>query len=150
MRRILESAVALAVITAGCSSPFGPSDLRELAAARRQWEARPFTDYSFETRHDCFFCLPEEVGPVRIIVVQGAISSVTLLETGQPASPSNWYTIEQLYQLIPSFADEEGVEDVLVQYDPILGHPTSVSIRFEEGVLDAGSRYTVSAVSPAP
>jgi hypothetical protein len=42
------------------------------------------------------------------------------------------------------------VEDVDVEYDDTLWYPGSVEVRYEEGILDAGDRYTVSAVGPAP
>jgi hypothetical protein len=141
----------LAVVAASfaCSSPFGPGDLRELVAARQLWESRGFADYVFDTRHGCF-CRPDQVGPVRVTVREGAIVDVTFLETGEALSPDNWYTIEQLFELIPTFDDQDGVEDVAAEYDATLGYPTTVSVRFEEGVLDAGDLYTITAVGPAP
>jgi hypothetical protein len=145
----LWSAAALVFTGSGCSPPFSPGELSELAAARRKWEARGFTDYTFETQHGCF-CLPEDVGPVRITVRDGVITEVTMIETGQPVSSSRWYTIEQLYDRIPGFAAADGVDDVAVQYHETLGYPISVSVSFEEGILDAGSLYTISAVGPAP
>jgi hypothetical protein len=143
------SGIAWAFAIYGCSSPFPPGELFELEDARRKWEARGFADYTFETRHDCF-CLPEDVGPVRITVRDGVMTEVTMIETGQPVSSSRWYTIEQLYDRIPGFAAADGVDDVAVQYDATLGYPISVSVSFEEGILDAGSLYTISAVTPAP
>jgi hypothetical protein len=88
------------------------------------------------------------VGPVRITVVQAVVTNVTFIPTGESMPPGSWYTIEQLYELIPSFARQEGVADVSVTYDPALGYPSSVAVRYEEGILDAGSRYSVSAVGP--
>jgi hypothetical protein len=78
------------------------------------------------------------------------IVAITLVETGEAVAPGNWYTIDQLFELIPSFAEQEGVEDVTVEYDAALGYPASVGVRFEESILDAGSSYTVTAVGPAP
>jgi hypothetical protein len=141
-------AVALAVAAAGCSSPFGPDEARALAAARAQWGQRAFADYTFDVRHGCF-CPPEQVGPVRITVRQGAIVSVTLLKTGEALEPASWFTIEQLFERIPDWAKQDGVDDVTVEYDATLGFPASVEVRFEEGILDAGDNYTVSAVAPA-
>jgi hypothetical protein len=80
-------ALALSVAVAACSSPFEPDEARELAAARARWEERAFVDYTFVAQHGCF-CSPETIGPVRITVQQGAIASVTLLETGQPVEPA--------------------------------------------------------------
>ena len=141
--------MALALAGYGCTPPFTSSELSELGEARRKWEARSFTDYTFETRHGCF-CLPEDVGPVRITVRQGVMTEVTMIETGEPVSPDRWYTIEQFFDRIPGFAGSDDVDDVEVEYDPVLGYPASVSVRFEEGVLDAGSLFTITAVGPAP
>lgn len=141
--------LALVVVVYGCSSPFGPDEVRALASARERWAGRAFADYIFDTRHGCF-CPPELVGPVRVTVRQGAIVGATLLETGEATTPGNWYTIDQLFELIPTFAEEEGVDDVAVEYDPTFGYPASVEVRFEEGILDAGSSYTVTALGPAP
>jgi hypothetical protein len=144
-------ALALAVVPAwGCSSPFDLSERIALDVARERWDNRPFQDYVFDTRHDCFCVAPEQTGPVRIVVRQDAIVSVTLIETGGSIPAAGWYTIEQLFELIPGFAGSGGVEDVDVEYDDTLWYPGSVEVRYEEGILDAGSRYTVSAVGPAP
>jgi hypothetical protein len=139
--------LACAVGVAACSSPFGPDEARALTAARARWDGRPFADYTFDARHGCF-CPPEHIGPVRITVQQGAIVSVTLLETGEALDPANWFTIDQLFDRIPVLAKEDGVDDVAVEYDATLGFPTSVRVRFEKGTQDAGSHYTVSAVGP--
>jgi hypothetical protein len=82
-------------------------------------------------------------------VQQGAIASVTLLQTGEAVDPALWFTIEQLFDRIPVLAKEDGVDDVIAVYDASLGFPTSIVVRFEKGTLDAGSSYTVSAVAPA-
>jgi Family of unknown function (DUF6174) len=136
-----------AVGVTACSSPFGPGEARALIAARARWEGRAFPDYTFDAQHDCF-CPLEQVGPVRITVQQGVIASVTLLQTGEAVDPASWFTIDQLFDRIPLMAKEDGVDDVVVDYDATLGFPTSVEIRFEKGILDAGSDYTLNAVAP--
>jgi hypothetical protein len=146
--RALRLAVVFALTTAACSSPFGPNEARLLARARAQWSARAFADYTFDARHACF-CTPEQVGPVRITVRQGSIESVTLLATGEAVAPRHWFTIEQLFDRIPLSAKNEGVEDVTVEYDPTLGFPSWVEVKYEESVLDAGDTYTVGNVGPA-
>jgi hypothetical protein len=144
----IRMALVLAFGAAACSSPFNPHEARLLAAARAQWEQRPFANYTFEALHGCF-CLPEQVGPVRITVREGAIVSVSLLETEEPVDPAHWFTIEQLYERIPSWAKYDGVEEVSVEYDPILGFPSRVVVQADEGIADAGDTYIVSNVGPA-
>jgi protein-S-isoprenylcysteine O-methyltransferase Ste14 len=149
-RSPLVAVITAAATGSGCSTPFGPNEVLELGAARAQWSARSFADYVFDTEHGCTFCRPDETGPVRITVRGGAISSVALLSTGESISPARWYTIEQMFELIPTFADRDGVDDVAVTYDQTLGHPASISVRYPEDWLDAGDSYTLSAVGPAP
>ena len=103
----------LAVVPLGCSSPFGVDEKRVLAGARQQWAARPFPDYRFETRRDCF-CRSEEIGPARITVRQGVIRHVMSIETGEA-----------------------------------VGYPSSIAVRYEERILDAGILYVISAVGAA-
>lgn len=141
--------ILFAVAVAACSSPFGPEDSRRLASARAQWNERAFPDYTFDARHDCFFCRAEEVGPVRVTVRQGSVETVTLLETGEVVDPSLWFTIEQLFDRIPLAAKDEGVDDVTAEYDPALGFPSSVEVKYEKGILDAGESYTLTNVDPA-
>jgi hypothetical protein len=83
-------------------------------------------------------------------VQQGAIVSVDLVQTGEAVDSATWFTIDQLSDRIPDMAEEDGVDDVTVAYDGTLGFPASVEVRFEEGIRDAGSVYTVSDVGPVP
>jgi hypothetical protein len=82
-------------------------------------------------------------------VRQGTIESVTRLDTGQPAPPADWYTIEELFDRIPMMAKEDGVDDVVIRYDATLWFPSSVEVRFNKDVLDAGSIYSITVVGPA-
>jgi uncharacterized protein DUF6174 len=141
-------AVILAVVISACSSPLGPDEARELIVARHRWAERAFPDYTFETRHDCF-CPVELIGPVRITVRQGTIESVTRLDTGDPAAAGDWYTIKELFDRIPTMAKEDGVDDMVIRYDATLGFPSSIELRFDEDILDAGSIYSITAAGPA-
>jgi protein-S-isoprenylcysteine O-methyltransferase Ste14 len=146
----LAAVLAATAFGSGCGTPFGPQEVLQLGASRAKWSARGFTDYVFDTEHRCTFCMPEETGPVRITVRNGAIASVILLETGASISPTPWYTIERMYELIPSFGDLEFVDDVQVTYDHMLGYPNSILVRYPEGTLDAGDFYIIGSVAPSP
>ncbi|HEX2250945.1 MAG TPA: methyltransferase [Gemmatimonadales bacterium] len=87
-------------------------------------------------------------GPQEVLQL-GAIASVILLETGESISPTPWYTIERMYELIPSFGDLEFVDDVQVTYDHMLGYPNSILVRYQEGTLDAGDFYIIGSVAPS-
>jgi hypothetical protein len=54
-----------------------------------------------------------------------------------------------MFELIPTFADWEGVEDVAVRYERTLGYQVSIFVRYPSDRLDAGHSYRLSAVGPA-
>jgi hypothetical protein len=78
------------------------------------------------------------------------ITHVTSIESGEAVVADDWYTIEQLFERIPQLAEQNGVEDVAVEYDSALGYPSLIAVRYEEGILDAGILYVISAVEAAP
>jgi hypothetical protein len=143
--RSLRLATALAFVTTACSSPLGPGEARDFAAARAQWEHRPFVDYTFDLRRDASW---GQVGPVRAIVRQGTIASATLVETGDAVDPAVWFTIEQLFDFIPHWAKSDGVDDITIRYDPTLGFPSLIQVRAEIGVSDVET-FTITNVGPA-
>jgi hypothetical protein len=145
--RSLLLATALAFALAACSSPLGPSEALDLAHARTQWEQRPFADYSFDMLRDDYW---QQTGPVRSVVRQGTIVSATLVETGDPVDPAVWFSIEQLFKVIPIWAKIDGVDDVIIHYDPSLGFPSLIEFRSEEDFEDArGVTFTITNVGPA-
>jgi hypothetical protein len=144
--RSLRLATALALAATACSSPLGPGEVRVLAYARAQWEHRPFADYTFDMlRNDGW----GQIGPVRAIVRQGTIVSAALVETGDPVDPAVWFTIEQLFDVIPLWAKIDGVDEVTVEYDPTLGFPSSIEFRNKEPSLSARVTFTITNVGPA-
>lgn len=77
---------------------------------------------------------------------------MTLLETGLPVAAADfvhWYTIEQLFDRIPDSAHQEGVADITVTYDDVLGYPGLIRVIPEQDVVDGGESYSVTAVGPA-
>src|SRR5918995_1842470 len=135
--RSFRVAAALALAAAACSSPLDPGEARVLASARAQWEERPFADYTFDMRRAS---LEVQTGPVRAIVRQGMIVSATLVETGDAVDPAVWFTIEQLFNVIPHWAKGDGVDDVTIEYDSRLGFPSLIEVRSED--FAAGATFT--------
>lgn len=77
---------------------------------------------------------------------------MTLLETGLPVAAADfvhWYTIEQLFDRIPDSAHQEGLADITVTYDDVLGNPGLIRVIPEQDVVDGGESYSVTAVGPA-
>lgn len=142
----------LVALLAACSSSTGPSSLVDLERARSRWEGRSFADYTFETRRDCF-CTPELTGPVRITVVNDSIASVIDISTDSvipyPAA-GNWYTVDDLFVVIDSAIQHQATSSIDVTYDPDLGYPTTLEINPRPDLADAGVRYTITLLVPAP
>jgi hypothetical protein len=119
----------------------------EVAAHERLWREAGLEDYRFAFRQECF-CVREQVQPVTIEVRNGRIARVVANESGQDLSRETnlrWRTIPELFALIAE-AQANGVDPLMVQYDPRLGYPT----RIEIGSLaaDAGVIYSAADLEP--
>ncbi len=137
-----------AILISGCSSPLGPDELRDLAAAERRWVTYGYTNYSYETRILCF--CPPELNEWVVVQVQGATITSMKSLSGGDVPRSSWnerLTIEQLFRRISSYRPE-WVHDVEAQYDSLLGYPTIVSLAGKPGVVDIGMSYHVRNVKP--
>ena len=75
LRRLLAGALLLPALAA-CDSVTGPGDLdsedRRLQRAWQRWDAEALWNYDYVLRRDCF-CVPDAVGPVRIVVRNGVV-----------------------------------------------------------------------------
>lgn len=104
--------------------------LAALDAAERQWTSMGITDYRFTLVNDCF-CIPAFVGPILVVVVGGAVESMTLGPDAQdqawagstvPAETADMVagTAEALFALI---RDRVGQKDFRAEYDDATGFP---------------------------
>jgi len=142
----------LGVSLAGCKSPLSPSELRRLAQAEARWEARSFQDYTIEMRQACF-CPPEATQWARLEVRGGRIARVVLLDTGAEVPPDKlvyFRTVEHVFASIWQANNADWLEDVVAEYDRLLGFPTQVDFVPEPGILDAGSTFSLRNAAPAP
>jgi hypothetical protein len=135
----------VAACSGGSSSRAEPES--RSASPERLWDEAGLSSYRYEFQQQCF-CVREQVQPVTIEVRDGRIFRVLARESGQELSTSpnlRWYTISDLFTLV-SEAESNGVEPLVVRYDPELGYPT----RIEIGSLaaDAGVIYTASNLEP--
>ena len=135
----------------GCSAAQSPAadPVSTLAAQQQRWQAADLENYRFDFQQQCF-CVREQVQPVTIEVRDGRIAGVVSRETGQEIPMGGnlrWYTISDLFGLI-SEARQNGVEPLVVRYDPQLGYPTYIEI----GTLanDGGVIYSASNLQPLP
>lgn len=142
MRFTLLLLCALAACSPSHSGPDDPG-----ASPEQRWAQAGPDSYRFNFRQECF-CVREQVQPVTIEVREGRISRVLAREGGHDLTGEanlRWPTVPELFARI-SEAQRDGVEPLMVRYDPELGYPT----RIEIGSLaaDAGVIYTASDLEP--
>lgn len=142
----------IAVCVAGCESPLSPSEVRTLAQAEARWAARGFEDYAIEMRQVCF-CPPAVTQWVRVEVRAGHVDRVIVVETGAEVLPAElvyFHTVEQAFNSIRQANHEDWLEDVVAEYDRVLGFPIRVDFIPQRGILDAGSLLYSRNASPLP
>lgn len=116
-----------------------PGETRALVAAERRWATRGFEDYAVEFRRLCF-CDPIINQWARVEVVNGVVVRATLLSDGSQvpaASLPQYPTVEELFAQIRSGVPSDVYQDVVVEFDPVLGFPTRVSLVGKPTVADA-------------
>ena len=65
-----------------------------------------------------------------------------------PASRRRFRT--DLFAQIRRYQDEDWVRDVVVEFDPQLGYPTSIGTFSKAGIMDAGATQFVRNLVPTP
>lgn len=135
--------LGLVLLTLGCSDIYGPQK-NELSAARDLWVQSSSDGYSYEFRRSCF-CPPDYTSLIRIEVLGGVVNSAIYVDTGNPVTdPTIALTIAELFDEIQTAIDNEAFS-IVATYDPVLGHPVSVSIDFIENAVDDEMAFSVSA-----
>ena len=127
---------------AACESPLSPSELVGVDQGERLWAARGYTDYTIETRLECF-CPPSLRDWAMIEVVSGRVRRVVLLTTLAVITDERlpwWRTVEEIFGDLHRANIENGgwLKDVQLSLDPVLGYPTTISWLSKPKVQDAG------------
>ncbi|HEX8831911.1 MAG TPA: DUF6174 domain-containing protein [Longimicrobium sp.] len=146
MVRSLRPLFFAVLLLAGCDNATLTVD-PAATAEERQWQAQRLDDYRYDFDQHCF-CVPEQVAPVTIDVIDGRVSRVVVRATGQDITARaglRWPTIVELFRIIDE-ARRNGTEPLEVRYDETRGYPTYI----EAGTLynDAGVIYTASNLRP--
>lgn len=125
---VYAAAIALLV---SCSDSTAP---RNAVDAQGLWRSQNIASYSYVAERVCFCEVGSE--PVTIQVVQGKVSSVTVVATGAEIPTTGWPTIDELFDEIIANPP------TTVQFNAALGYPT----RIDRCCLadDSGSSFTVS------
>ena len=145
LRRLVLTATLLAGAACDSDELVGPRDLQRFAQAKARWDARPFTDYSYEIRTFCF-CPPEIVRWTRVTVRSGAVVAAEAVEP-DPNFPVTTLTLwspidtvfESLRRTLENADESDYIATIRVEYDEELGYPTLIEIRAKPTVADAGS-----------
>lgn len=138
--------LAAGLLLAACGvGDFDSEDLirDQLNEARQQWSRAGYEDYSFVIRRACGDC---QGGTqfARIVVQNNGRVSGTFFESGQPVPAgelSLYPTVIELFDFIDS-AIRQDFDQITVQYDALLGYPTSIYLDRVAETLNDETAYT--------
>jgi hypothetical protein len=126
----------LALVACGGSSANDQAQA-DLDAARADW-GDGLHDYSFRWQRSCE-CLLEATRPIFITVALDVITVATYFDTEGGVVPAsvlaNLETIDGVFDRIQEAIDRDAHE-IVVEYSPNLGHPTTVAIDYDENTAD--------------
>jgi len=138
------AALALLVLSSGCSM-FGASrGERALADARAVWNASGPSAYTMTQERLCF-CGPETTGPFDATVRDGAVTAAT--RDGETVPTDRVRTVDGLFDVLAD-AYRRDARRVDVTYHPTLGYPTSIWIDYVDEVADDEQGYRVTTLAP--
>jgi len=120
----------------------------ELDANRLLWTTEAITEYDYRFQRGCF-CLPDFVTPGIVSVRGGLIESVVGVGDGLPLDPTNYLTLDGLFDEIQSAIDSSA-DEISVTYDALTGFPSSVGIDYILDALDDEISYTASEFALVP
>jgi len=130
---------------AGCTST-GPSDLRQLDAARARWTQSGLDHHYFaEISRSCYCGFPGAFPQTRIEVSDGTLTGAWEVPSGNPVPRgflSQYPTVHQLFELIASEIASKAAE-VRVDYDPIHGAPMRIFIDRIRNAIDDELAITI-------
>ena len=121
---------------------------QELNTQRQQWQTLNLRDYIYHFERICF-CSPEYVDPGLVHVVGGEIDSVEHAMTGDVLDPSLFLTVDDLFDEVQAAIDSNA-DEISVQYDGILGNPTTIDIDFSEYIADEEMSFRASDLRVIP
>ena len=139
--RTMFFAVAAAL---GCGDD-GVSALSELQANFAKWQNAGPASYTLTQRYLCGECPSDATRVVVVTVTDGAIESRVFEDDGSAVmeDPARWRDVEGLFQVVMA-AIEQDVHRLVVTYDPQFGFPRSISIDYDEQLVDDEIGFTVT------
>jgi len=142
--------LALLLAACSCGDSLGPDFLERvrLSHARQLWSQSAIDFYEYEIANQCF-CAYGGM-PVRIVVRDGSIQSLTLVSTGAQVPPQfagAYHSIDGLFAVIDDALRRKAVR-LDAAYDDRFGYPTSVSIDYIANAIDEEFSFVVQSFSP--
>ncbi len=135
--RFLSAFLLVGALAAGCDSGADSPQQSQLDSALETWNVQGPAEYSFTWQQLCE-CTAETTQPIRITVVNDAITEAVYVATQQPVSAdvrSHLLTVDGVFaELADAIAN--GADNVTVEYDPNSGVPLSVAVDYDLGVAD--------------
>jgi hypothetical protein len=86
----------------------------------------------------------------RVIVRNNARESATFFDTGDPVSNAElalYPTVLELFEFLDTSL-RQGADEITVQYDALLGFPTSIYVDRAADLLNDETAYTAHTVEP--
>lgn len=122
-----------------------------LPAAQARWQQLAANHYAYTVQLSCF-CIDEVRRPVRIVVRDGQVESMTVVETGAAADAELFARYAGAANLFGLLADAEaqGAARIDASYDAQTGLPTSVYVDYSEMIADEELALTISNIELLP
>jgi hypothetical protein len=142
-RQIALLSLVIGSWSCDATGPEGP--VLELTRAKTIWNANAIANYEYVVANNCF-CGMGGV-PVRIVVQNGAIQSVTVVSTGQPVPPliaASYHSIDGLFRVIDDAIRRDAAQ-IMASYSPTVGFPSAVFIDYSKNVADEEFGFEISS-----
>ena len=141
-RQIALLSLVIGFSSCDASGPEGP--VLELARARTIWNGSSIASYEYVVANSCF-CGMGGV-PVRIVVQNSVIQSMTIVSTGQPVPPTmaaSYRTIDGLFGVIDDAIRRDAAQ-ITATYSPTYGFPNEVFIDYSKNTADEEFGFAIS------
>ncbi len=118
----------------------------ELDEASIKWGRSGVTSYSYVYEISSYYA-PPLPGPVSVVVLDGQLSSASLVDGGEPVEisgmPAVPGTVELLFEFITSLLEKYPYQ-IDIDYDSDFGYPKKIVVDFSEST-DDNATYTLKS-----
>jgi len=132
------SVVALSVAITGCGTTGPNADLlSQIEQNRSLWQQLGPASYQYGVQRLCF-CGPDAIGPVRVTVQNGTVTSRVYTDSNDPVATN----LEELFPDVEGLFDvlidavERDAADISVTWDSTTGLPSEFFIDYNEQIAD--------------